>query len=203
MNRTLLFVSIVTTTTSAALLACTTEDPLSLIDDVPVEGDAANAADTTGQAEGSADASSGSDVVDATNDVFDSSTVDAKDTGAADAHPDANDAACPVTLTVKDVFNWCSVSIDGGTAFTAGNQTVCAANGGTVHLSASPLGGFILGPAPWHDTAGDLDGGGELGASDGGSASTTIVVGDGGAACAWVCCPFPDGGGCPTTNQCP
>lgn len=141
-------------------------------------------------------ADAGSDVNVADTNVADTNVAD---TNVTDAGVDAN---C-VLLTVKDVLNWCSVSIDGGSPFTSGSQTICADRGGTVNLSAAPLNTFILGPAPWHDTTGDVDGGGELGTVVGDASLTTIVVGDGGTACAWVCCPESNGTGCPTTDQCP
>jgi hypothetical protein len=94
-----------------------------------------------------------------------------------------------VALTVKNFNSWCDVSVAGHPASSAATQTVCVA-AGAVPLSATALTGFILGPTPWHDTDGDH------GAGDS-SASTTKTV-SGASACAWACCPFPDGTGCPT-----
>jgi hypothetical protein len=73
---------------------------------------------------------------------------------------------------------------------------------GTVDLVAAPLdSSFELGPAPWHDTAGDT-GSGDPGTMAGGTSSTTVAVNA--DTCVWVCCPFsPGGGGCPTADQCP
>ena len=79
----------------------------------------------------------------------------------------------------------------------------------TVHLllSATALSGFILGSAPWHNTDGD-SGSGEQGTLSGSgatqeSAAVVTVSGGGSKDCVWICCPFPDGSGCPSTDQCP
>jgi hypothetical protein len=133
------------------------------------------------------------------------------DTNVADTNqPDSNvpdgngqvDAGCAVMVTIKDIDDWCTITIDGGAPFNSGQQTVCAAAGGTVNLAATPHGGFVLGPTPWHDTSGDVDGGGDPGTVVGNTSSTTLVVGDGGRACAWACCPGT-GLPCPTSDQCP
>lgn len=76
---------------------------------------------------------------------------------------------------------------------------------GTVTLAATALTNFELGPAPWHDTAGD-HGSGDPGTVTGtgqSAKSTTTVTASGASKCVWVCCPFTNGTGCPTTNQCP
>jgi hypothetical protein len=148
----------------------------------------------------------------------DTSTLDAsapkdaatRDVGALDvavaseaSDVEAGEAGCtgstPVTLTVLNVLVWCSVSIEGAAPSSAAAQTVCVAPG-IVSLAASPLPGFELGPAPWYDTSGDL-GSGDPGTVVGDVDSTTVMV-TSGSACVWVCCPFPDGTGCPTADQC-
>lgn len=147
---------------------------------------------------GSPDASTSTDA--ATKDVG------ARDAGVASEASDVEtgEAGChgstPVTLTVLNVLVWCSVSIEGGSPWSGAQQTVCVAPG-IVNLAASPLPGFELGPAPWYDTSGDL-GSGDPGTVVGDVDSTTVMV-TSGSACVWVCCPFPDGTGCPTTDQCP
>ncbi|MGE3670581.1 MAG: hypothetical protein AB7K71_13025, partial [Polyangiaceae bacterium] len=101
----------------------------------------------------------------------------------------------------------CSVSVAGGAASSAAEQTVCIENPGEVDLVATALSGFILGTAPWHNTDQD-QGSGEQGTLSGSgqsqtsTASVTIHASDS-TDCVWVCCPFPDGTGCPTTDQCP
>jgi hypothetical protein len=128
------------------------------------------------------------------------------DTGPADSGPvdtGPADAGC-VQLTVKNYLAWCSVSVAGATSSSAAVQTACVPRG-TVSLSAQALSGFILGPAPWHDTLGD-HGSGDPGTVTGSGASAqsaTSVVVSASSACVWVCCPFPDGSGCPATDQCP
>jgi hypothetical protein len=105
---------------------------------------------------------------------------------------------------VKNYLEWCSVTVGTNAAFTGASETYCVA-AGSVNLSATALSGFELGPAPWHDTSGDK-GTGDPGTVSGSGAtasdSTTVTVTTG-SKCAWVCCPFPDGTGCPTTDQCP
>jgi hypothetical protein len=110
----------------------------------------------------------------------------------------------PVALTVKNYLSWCSVSLAGQAASSASAQTVCVA-AGPVSVSATALAGFELGPAPWHDTAGD-HGAGDPGTVTGtgqSASSATTVTAAGSATCAWVCCPFTGGTGCPAANQCP
>jgi hypothetical protein len=118
------------------------------------------------------------------------------DAGVSDAGP--TDAG-PVTLTVKNYKAWCAVSIDGGAFSKAASQTVDVGLG-IVPLAAKPASKtFILGL--WHLTTGDT-GSGDLGTIDAGVSYTTADVTTS-SACAWVCCPFTDGGGCNITNQCP
>jgi hypothetical protein len=112
--------------------------------------------------------------------------------------------AASVALTVKNYLSWCSVSVEGQPASTAVAQTVCVPPR-PVPLSATALAGFQLGPAPWHDTDGD-HGPGDAGTRSGSgqsASSATTVTPTGTSACAWVCCPFLDGTGCPATDQCP
>jgi len=109
-------------------------------------------------------------------------------------------AAC-VNLTVKNYVSWCNVRVGAGAASTASTQTVCVTPG-AVTVAAAPLTGFILGNAPWHDTDGDTGGTGEAGTRTGNEAIATVTVGST-AKCAWVCCPFTNGTGCPTADQCP
>ena len=158
---------------------------------------------------GSPDASTSTDA--GAPDASTSTDAATKDVGARDAgvaseasDVETGEAGChgstPVTLTVLNVLVWCSVSIEGGSPSSAAQQTVCVAPG-IVNVAASPLPGFELGPAPWYDTSGDL-GSGDPGTVVGDVDSTTVKV-TSGSACVWVCCPFPDGTGCPTTDQCP
>jgi hypothetical protein len=133
----------------------------------------------------------------------DDALVDAPpgDALGADAMIDA--PAGPV-LKVKNYLAWCSVKVNGGTASSLGEQDV-AVTAGTIPVSAVALSGFELGPTPWHDTAGDTgagDPGTVTGTGQAASSATTVVVGAGGK-CVWVCCPFTNGTGCPTTDQCP
>jgi hypothetical protein len=113
------------------------------------------------------------------------------------------EAGC-VSLTVLNYEEWCAVTVNGGAAFEGDAETLCVP-AGVEQLAATALPDFELGPAPWHDTAGDKgqgDPGTVTGSGQSAVDSTTVVVGDA-ATCVWVCCPFDDGVGCPTTDQCP
>jgi hypothetical protein len=127
--------------------------------------------------------------------------VDAHNT--ADGAPGV-DAPSGPTLRVKNYLAWCSVIVDGHPASTLAVQDV-PVTAGTINVSAVALTGFRLGTNPWHDTAGDT-GTGEQGTLTGtgqtASSATTVVVSASGK-CAWVCCEFSTGGGCPTVDQCP
>ncbi|MDB4980913.1 MAG: hypothetical protein JWM82_1665 [Myxococcales bacterium] len=118
------------------------------------------------------------------------------------------DAATPVPvagggcvdLKIVNPLGWCTVDIAGNAPTAATVQTVCVPPG-VVLVMAQPNPGFTLGARPWHDTVGDT-GSGDPGTGATGQRSTTVQVGPGGA-CAWVCCDFSPGGGCPTADQCP
>jgi hypothetical protein len=99
---------------------------------------------------------------------------------------------------VLNYLSWCSVSVNGGAPSSSASQTVNVAPG-TIPLTASPLSGFELGL--WHNTTGDT-GSGTPGTVSGTTSSATVVVGNA-ATCVWVCCPFTNGSGCPTSDQCP
>jgi hypothetical protein len=124
----------------------------------------------------------------------------------ADAATDGGDGGCSgVTLTVKNIKVWCSVSVAGRLASMDPMQTVCVPPG-SVSLVATAIPNFVLGPAPWHDTAGDTGSGDPGTFADAGpnSTSSTTVVVTTGTKCVWVCCPgtgLPCPG--PTPDQCP
>lgn len=122
---------------------------------------------------------------------------------SSEAPPPLCGGATPAAVTVANFLDWCSVSVAGHPASTAGAQTVCVASG-PVALSATALPGFVLGPAPWHHTDGDHgagDPGTVTGTGQSAISAATLTV-SGSSACAWVCCPFADGTGCPTADQC-
>jgi len=115
------------------------------------------------------------------------------------------DAPAAATLTVKNYLQWCSITVNGGTASSAASITAPITGSMTITLAATANSGFELGSAPWHDTAGD-HGTGDPGTVTGtgqSAVSTTTVAVTGANKCVWACCPFPDGTGCPTTDQCP
>ncbi|HEY5921568.1 MAG TPA: hypothetical protein VIV11_07850 [Kofleriaceae bacterium] len=126
-----------------------------------------------------------------------------RDTTLIDAPIDAKAIDAPpgtYPLTVKNTLVWCSVKVNNGAASSGAQQVVNVAPG-VIPLSAEPLQGFILGTDMWHHTNGDT-GNGEPGTVTGMTSSAMVTVGAA-PKCVWVCCPFPDGSGCPTTDQCP
>jgi len=129
---------------------------------------------------------------------------------AADA-PVVHDAkpidAAPGTapLTVKNYLSWCSLAVNGGTESTVATQTVNVMPGSITLVAKAASATFVIGPTTWHDTAGDTgtgDPGTIAGSGAATTSSTTVTVGAT-AKCVWACCPFANGTGCPTTDQCP
>jgi hypothetical protein len=116
--------------------------------------------------------------------------------------PDAPPAA---TLTVKNYLSWCTINVNGGAGSSAASVTQPITGAATITLAATANTGFELGSAPWHDTAGDHGTGdpGTLTGTGQTAVSTTTVAVTTTNKCVWACCPFPDGTGCPTTDQCP
>jgi hypothetical protein len=143
----------------------------------------------------------------------DSGTPDSGTTAVDSGKPDSGapdsgtpDAGSSYPLTVINAMTWCTITVQGpGGGTFSGGQQIFNVPAGTVGLSLVPLNAtFEIGPAPWHDTAGDM-GSGDPGTVSGNPPhdSTTVYV-DAGATCVWACCPFsPGGGGCTTTQQCP
>jgi hypothetical protein len=119
------------------------------------------------------------------------------DTGSA-----ATDAGCAgVLLTVIDVSSWCDITVNGGTAFGGAMETVCVPESSDVTLVQTAHSGFILGN--WFGTDADT-GSGDPGMVSGSMSTAHVTTGAAGTtACVSVCCPFPGGTGCPTTNSCP
>ena len=108
-------------------------------------------------------------------------------------------------LTVKNFESWCSISVNGGTASSDATQTVDVMPGSITLVARPASASFELGPTPWHDTAGDSgtgDPGTQVGTGTNATSGTTVTVGTS-AKCVWACCPFTNGTGCPTTDQCP
>lgn len=113
----------------------------------------------------------------------------------------AGGAACgasQVALTVKNYLSWCNVEApDGSTASMAAEQTVCIPANGTINLSATAVSAtFVVAADDWHDVTTQ-----QLTGSNMTSKATKDIATA--ATCVWVCCPFADGTGCPTTDQCP
>jgi hypothetical protein len=96
-------------------------------------------------------------------------------------------AGC-VELTVQNVDNWCTITVEGVTALPGANPApICVAPGTVVQMSVTADSGFKLGD--WHNDDGDTGNGdpGNLSMSDTRS-SVEVTVGDS-ATCVWVCCP--------------
>lgn len=109
-------------------------------------------------------------------------------------------------LTVMNYEFWCTITVNGGSAMTVGSEVI-AVEPGSISLVAKPASGmYEIGPAPWHDTAGDTgsgDPGTQAGSGSNETSTTSVTVGTT-PKCVWACCPFSNnGGGCPTTDQCP
>jgi hypothetical protein len=142
---------------------------------------------------GNADASH---VADAASDATE--TIDA---GTTDA------TAGTVTLTVLNFLNWCSVTINGGTASTAASVTADVAVGSTATIVAMPASSaFQIGADPWFgvtENAGGAAAGTDTGSGATETSTATVVVS--GTQCVSVCCQLPGNGPtpCPTTNPCP
>ncbi len=111
-----------------------------------------------------------------------------------------------VTLTVLNFLNWCSVTINGGTASTGASLTASVASGSTATIVATPANNaFVIGADPWFGVT-QNDGGAAPGTDNGTgttetSTATVVVTG---TQCVSVCCgDKPTGTNCPTTNPCP
>ncbi|HEY1555643.1 MAG TPA: hypothetical protein VGF94_12485 [Kofleriaceae bacterium] len=100
-------------------------------------------------------------------------------------------------LTVKNFDAWCTVTVGSNAPSSSASQLVNVLPG-TIALSATANTGFVLGL--WHHTDGDT-GSGDAGTLNGSASDATITVGAT-STCVWVCCPFTNGTGCPTLEQC-
>jgi hypothetical protein len=130
------------------------------------------------------------------------SAIDAATTIDAAATADA--APAGTALTVKNYLSWCSVSVNGGAASSGATQTVNVTPGPITLVATAASTTFKLGPNMWHHVDGTTGNTGVPGTVAGAMSTATITVGAT-AACAWVCCPFANGTGCPDTlpDQCP
>lgn len=104
-------------------------------------------------------------------------------------------------------LNWCSVTINGGTASTNATVTASVATGSTATIVAMPASNaFQIGPDPWFGVT-QNDGGAAPGTDNGTgvteTSTATVVVK--GTQCVSVCCQEPNNAPtpCPTTNPCP
>jgi hypothetical protein len=113
------------------------------------------------------------------------------------------------TLTVKNFLNWCSVSINGGSASTDATVTASIAAGAVATIVATPASSsFQIGPAPWFGV--DQNGGAAAPGTDVGSGTSetstaTVTMNQAGMSqCVSVCCQEPGNSPdpCPTTNPC-
>jgi hypothetical protein len=125
-----------------------------------------------------------------------------------DAHSDGPHADAPLDgppgsqqLTVKNYLAWCKVGVGSGAATTAAEQQVFVQPGDIPLTATVASASFELDAHMWHHTKNDT-GSGEAGTLNGSASDATVTVGTA-AKCVWVCCPFTNGTGCPTTDQCP
>ncbi len=139
-----------------------------------------------------------------------SSSNPKKADAAIDSKPiDAKPIDAPATpmLTVKNAPTatpWCSITINGGAASTAGIQTMPITASATITLTAAPESAtFELATDMWHHTNGDT-GSGDSGTVSGMTSTAMVTVTAGQSKCVWVCCPFAsNGSGCALPDQCP
>ena len=116
--------------------------------------------------------------------------------------PDA--PAGSATLTVKNYLSWCSISVDGMAASPAASITepITTTRNDLPLVGTAASAAFKIDAMMWHHTNGDT-GSGEAGTVSGTMSTATVTVTAGVDKCVWVCCPFTNGTGCPTTDQCP
>ena len=127
--------------------------------------------------------------------------------GVADSGSDTGaDSGGGVLLTVKNYEAWCSVTINGGAAFTTATGAASVAEASRVTIVATPLPGFELGADPWFGTD-ENDGGAAAGTDvDSGTTMTStaqVTIGAGPTQCVSVCCQTAGSPDCPTANPCP
>lgn len=174
-------------------------------DDTTGTGGAGGATSTSGSTKSSSGAAMTTTSGTTTSTTTTSSTTASGTSSSTSTGGSMCSGATPIELTVKNALVWCDVVVNGGAPSGAAEQKVCVAPG-TYDLEAVAHPGFILGTAPWHNTDGDAGQGeqGNLSGSGQNQKSTAkITVSGTNPDCAWVCCPFPNGTGCPTTDQCP
>lgn len=104
---------------------------------------------------------------------------------------------------MHNYLEWCSVSVAGATASTAGSQTVCVP-AGSVNLTATPVSGFEVWSGMWESgtasKAGTVTG---SGVGTGATSATTATV-SGATGCVTVCCASDStGADCAGSNACP
>jgi hypothetical protein len=120
----------------------------------------------------------------------------------ADASFDAPPGTVP--LTVKNVLNWCSVIVDGGTASTAATIVTNVMPGAITLKAQRANSTFRIADNMWHLTDGD-SGTGETGTvtnpgTPTAESTVTATVVASTPKCVWICCPFTDGSGCETAT---
>jgi hypothetical protein len=121
-----------------------------------------------------------------------------------DSGSDAGDGG--ITLTIKNVLSWCSIAINGSDAGSSNAIITATVPAGVNTLVATAEPGFIIGGADMWFGIDQNDGGAAPGVDSdaGGVTTSTATVTITGDHCVQVCCPFPAGNGCPTSNtMCP
>jgi hypothetical protein len=122
------------------------------------------------------------------------------DAGEAGTSSGGGDASC-TTLNVYNFKSWCSVGVNGATAATTAEQTVCLAPGSIPLVASAASGTFELGPDPWVYISGTGGTDSGIAGTVSGSMSTTAVVLGSSPGCVLVCCPFTNGTGCTSSES--
>jgi hypothetical protein len=114
------------------------------------------------------------------------------------------------TLTVLNFLNWCSVTIEDGTASTDATITASVTPGSQVTIIATPASAsFQIGPHPWLGVDQNSEvatNGTDVGSGASETSTVTVTINESGEAqCVSVCCQEPGNSPtpCPVTNPCP
>jgi hypothetical protein len=100
-------------------------------------------------------------------------------------------------------LQWCSVTINSGTACTNGTCTATVTASSTATVVATALPGFAFGPDPWYlGDGGPSNGTNDTGDGGPGSTSTVSVPIGATSACVSVCCETLGSPDCPASDPC-
>src|SRR5580658_3662279 len=160
-------------------------------------GSSSGTASSSGSSGGSSSGGSSSGTASSSGASTEGGTGGTSDAGEAGA---SSDASC-TTLNVYNFKSWCSVGVNGATAATTAEQTVCLAPGSIPLVASAASGTFELGPDPWVYISGTGGTDSGIAGTVSGSTSTTAVVLGSSPGCVLVCCPFTGGTGCTSSEM--